>query len=181
MSPVATRLVSVLGAECTGKSTLCPALATAEGGRWIAEYVREFTVLHDRPPHRDEQAHVIAEQVRREQMAARAPGWVFVDSSPLMTAIYSIHYFDDRSLLDAALAHQRTYAATLVCDTDLPWIADGFIRDSAAVRARCQTLLRASLHEACIDYTLVSGDFMTRLATARARLAAVDPISSAPR
>jgi nicotinamide riboside kinase len=175
------QLISVLGAECTGKSTLCPALATAERGRWVAEYVREFTVLNDRPPRQDEQAAVVAEQIRRERVALREPGRVFVDSSPLMTAIYSIHYFDDRSLLDAAIAHQRSYAATLVCDTDLPWIADGFIRDSEAVRMRCQALLREALHAARIDYTLVSGDLATRLATARARLAALDPLSSAPR
>ena len=102
-------------------------------------------------------------------------------ASPLMTAIYSIHYFDDRSLLDEALAHQRSYPATLVCDTDLPWIADGLIRDSEAVRARCQALLRTALHEARITYTLVSGDLATRLAIAHARLAQLDPISSAPR
>ncbi len=102
------QLISVLGAECTGKSTLCPALATAENGRWLAEYVREFCALHDRPPRQDEQAHVVAEQIRREQVAARESGRVFVDSSPLMTAIYSIHYFDDRSLLEPALAHQRS-------------------------------------------------------------------------
>jgi nicotinamide riboside kinase len=147
------QLISVLGAECTGKSTLCPALATAENGRWLAEYVREFCALHDRPPRQDEQAHVAAEQIRREQVAARESGRVFVDSSPLMTAIYSIHYFDDRSLLEPALAHQRSYAATLVCDTDLPWIADGLQRDSATVRMRCQGLLLEALQRARIDYT----------------------------
>ena len=175
------QLISVLGAECTGKSTLCTALATIENGRWIAEYVREFCVLYDRPPHHDEQAAIVAEQIRREHIAMRQPGRVFVDSSPLMTAIYSIHYFDDHSLLDAALTHQRNYAATWVCDTDLPWIADGLIRDSVAVRARCQALLREALHDARIDYTLISGDLATRLAIAHARLGALDPISSAPR
>ena len=175
------QFISVLGAECTGKSTLCSALATTENGRWIAEYVREFCVLYDRPPRQDEQAGVVAEQIRRERMAMRQPGRVFVDSSPLMTAIYSIHYFGDRSLLDDALVHQRSYAATLVCDIDLPWIADGLIRDSEAVRARCQSLLRAALDEAHIAYTLVSGDLATRLAIAHARLGELDPISSAPR
>ena len=175
------QLISVLGAECTGKSTLCPALATAENGRWLAEYVREFCALHDRPPRQDEQALVAAEQIRRELIAARESGRVFVDSSPLMSAIYSVHYFDDRSLLEPALAHQRSYAATLVCDTDLPWIADGLQRDSATVRMRCQGLLLEALQRARIDYTLVGGDLATRIATARAHLAALDPISSAPR
>jgi nicotinamide riboside kinase len=175
------QLISVLGAECTGKSTLCPALATAENGRWLAEYVREFCAQHDRPPRQDEQAHVAAEQIRREQVAARESGRVFVDSSPLMTAIYSIHYFDDRSLLEPALAHQRSYAVTLVCDTDLPWIADGLQRDSATVRMRCQGLLLEALQRARIDYTLVSGELATRIAIARARLATLDPISSTPR
>ena len=176
------QLVSVLGAECTGKSTLCPALAAFEGGRWIPEYVREFFDVNARPPSQHEQHHVVAEQIRREQLARRLPGRVFVDSSPLMTAIYSIHYFGDHALLESALAHQRrSYAATLVCDTDLPWVADGLIRDSPAVRARCQALLLEQLQRGALDFTLVSGALPARLVTARARLARLDPISSAAR
>jgi nicotinamide riboside kinase len=180
--PEVAQLISVLGAECTGKSTLCPALASAEHGRWIPEYVREFCAVHERPPRQHEQRDVAAEQIRRERDAAASTGRVFVDSSPLMTAVYSIHYFGDHSLLEPALAHQRrAYSATLVCDTDLPWIADGLQRDSEAVRARCQAMLIEQLQLAALDFTLVSGDLPTRLAVARGRLALLDPISSPAR
>lgn len=175
------QLVSVLGAECTGKSTVCAALAIAPGPRWLPEYLREFVAQHGRPPRADEQAAIVVRQREREAAAARAGGPVLVDAGALMVAIYSVHYFDDPSLLPAALEWQRQYPLTLVCDTDLPWQADGVQRDGIAVRDRCQQRLLGLLRTHEIEFTLLRGDLPARLATARAALAARVAIPSAPR
>jgi nicotinamide riboside kinase len=98
IAPQAVRRVAVIGAECVGKSTLCAALADALPGCWIPEYLREFCAERGRPPHRIEQTQLFAVQIEREAAAverAAADGlaWVLCDSAPLLTAIFSIHYF----------------------------------------------------------------------------------------
>ena len=37
------RLICLIGAECTGKTTLAQALAQQMAGLWVPEYLRQFT------------------------------------------------------------------------------------------------------------------------------------------
>lgn len=175
---IAVRRVAIIGAECVGKTELAQQLAAELPGLWIAEYLREFCDRLGRTPTPEEQGHILAEQVAREDAAlarARAEGigWVLADSAPLVTAIYSEQLFGDRSLHDRARAHHRRYDATLLLVPDLPWIADGIQRDGPAVRAACHELLLRALHEAHLPYALISGAGAARRQAARAALACV--------
>jgi hypothetical protein len=58
--------IGLIGAESTGKTTLAAQLARATGGLWVPEYLRDFCVLHGRPPRADEQQGVIDGQIARE-------------------------------------------------------------------------------------------------------------------
>jgi len=175
IAPQAVRRVAVIGAECVGKSTLCAALADALPGCWIPEYLREFCAERGRPPHRNEQTQLFAVQIEREAAAverAAADGlaWVLCDSAPLLTAIFSIHYFDDDSLLGPALAHHPRYAATLLLRPDLPWVADGIQRDGEPVRAAVDALIIAQLAAGGVLARPVAGQGPRRVAAALAAL-----------
>lgn len=136
-------VVALLGAECTGKSSLGVALAAALGGSYVAEYLREWCNTQGRTPQQHEQAAIATEQARRIDAA---PGpWVFADTTPLITALCSQHYFNDDSLLPAAIAFQRRCQVHLLCAPDLPWEADGVQRDGPEVRSRFDARLRATL------------------------------------
>jgi nicotinamide riboside kinase len=169
------RRIAVIGAECVGKTALCEALAARLPGLWLPEYLREFCAAHARPPRRDEQARILATQVEREAAtvadAARTGiGWVLCDSAPVITALCSVHYFDDHSLLAPALAHHRHYAATLLLLPDLPWVADGIQRDGPQVRALVHESLVALLARAGIAAQLIGGSGSERIALAVAAL-----------
>ncbi|MFZ8480597.1 AAA family ATPase, partial [Staphylococcus aureus] len=82
-----------LGAECTGKSTLAAALARHCNAGLVSEYLREWCDAHGRTPLRHEQAHIAAEQAARIDAAARQHALVFCDTTPLITALCSEHYF----------------------------------------------------------------------------------------
>lgn len=140
-----TRLVTLLGAECTGKSTLAVALARDLGAGLVTEYLREWCDAHGRTPQRQEQAHIAAEQATRIEAAAVRHELVVCDTTPLITALCSEHYFGDASLTAGALAFQRRCGLTLLCAPDLPWQADGFMRDGPEVRLRFDARLRAAL------------------------------------
>lgn len=156
------RRIAIIGAECVGKTELAQELAQRLPGLWIPEYLREFCDVEARTPRLDEQAHILAEQQRREETAlARARekelSCVLADSAPLVTAGYSELLFADASLYSQALAHHRRYDATLLLATDLPWIADGIQRDGPAVRDAFHELLLQRLQQAKLPFTLIAG------------------------
>jgi nicotinamide riboside kinase len=161
-------LICLMGAECTGKTTLARALAQHFSGFWVPEYLRLFCDQQGRPPGVDEQALVMRAQFEQEaQVVAQARqvgcSYVFCDTAPLLTATYSEFYFADTSLYDAAHALHGRYALTLVLTPDVAWVPDGMQRDGGEVRAKVHSMLQhqlQSMHYPCID---VSGTGESRL------------------
>lgn len=169
------RRVAIVGAECVGKTELAQHLADVLPGLWIPEYLREFCERTQRTPLADEQASILAEQRLREDAAVRqaqAEGlaWVLADSAPLVTAAYSELLFADTSLYPAAVAHHKRYDATLLLMPDLPWVADGILRDGPAVREAFHELLLRRLRAADLTFELIDGVDTRRFEAARAAL-----------
>jgi len=154
--------IAILGAECTGKTTLAQALTSRLATRttsWAlaAEYLRDWCNQHQRTPTRAEQHTIALAQIQRVEALAVRGTSVVADTAPLMTAIYSDILFQDSSLYAAAVEHQRSYDLTLVTGTDLPWVADGLQRDGAAIRATVDRKLRLVLQAHRIDHTVIYG------------------------
>ena len=169
-------VVALLGAESTGKTTLAGQIAVALAGRGVAvevvaEVLREFCDAHARTPRRDEQAAIAAAQTARIGVAATHADVVVADTTALMIAVYSDLVFADTSLYEEAIAAQRRVDLTLVTALDLPWQADGLMRDGAHVREPVDAKLRAALMRGGIAATTVAGAGPARLAAA---LAAID-------
>jgi nicotinamide riboside kinase len=166
-------VIALLGAESTGKTTLAHELGATLAGpdrrvAVVAEYLREFCVLHGRTPRRDEQAGIAAEQTRRIASAAGAHDIVVADTTALMIAVYSDQVFGDTSLYAEALAAHARADLTLLTALDLPWQADGPIRDGPHVRAPVDAKVRAALGRAGMAYAVVGGHGAARVAHALA-------------
>lgn len=141
---------------------LAQALAAHFDGLWVPEHLRAFCDQQGRTPMMDEQAGIMRAQFEHEeQVAAQARqadrAYVFCDSAPLLTAIYSDHYFSDRSLFDCAQALHARYALTLVLGPDLPWLPDGMQRDGALVRAAVHTRIQRELQAMHVPQIEVAG------------------------
>ncbi|MDD5001013.1 ATP-binding protein [Rhodoferax sp.] len=155
----APQLIALVGAECTGKTTLAQALAAHFGGLWVPEALREFCQQQQRTPRADEQAALMRAQFdQEERITAQAKqagcAWVFCDTTPLTTAVYSAYYFSDHALLASAHALQSRYALHLVLHPDVPWVPDGQQRDGASARQAVHAMLQQQLqtrHYPCID------------------------------
>jgi nicotinamide riboside kinase len=155
------RRVALLGAECTGKSSLTH-LLSMRGHATVGEYLREWCLREGRTPLQSEQLGIAQEQQRRIE-AVKAP-WVVADTTALMTALYSVHYFNDHSLMPWAIAEQRRFDLTLLCCPEgVPWQADGWMRDGDATRQRTHAELQALLARAQLPYTLLQGPLEARL------------------
>lgn len=164
--------VVILGAESTGKSTLAAALAMHYQTVWVPEYLREFVELRQRTPWAEEQLPIAITQREREtESETRAHRFLFCDTSPLMTTVYSEYYFGQADVELNALASQHDYAATIVTAPTTPWMPDGLQRESDAVRQQIHARLVRKLDDGGIAYLLVNGDTQQRIAQVEAYLA----------
>ena len=174
----APQLICLIGAESTGKTTLARALAAHFNGPWVPEYLREFCELRGRTPTRDEQSHLLETQVIHENAAwqeakIRNAPFVFCDTGPLLTAIYSAFVFSDESLFTRARSLHARYALTLVLEPDIAWVADAQ-RDGAQVQAPINAMIERELALMNARASRVSGRGEARFAAA---LDAISPLS----
>jgi NadR type nicotinamide-nucleotide adenylyltransferase len=171
------RRIAVLGAESSGKSTLCGALARRYDTLWVPEYLREFVDTHGRVPFESDQYGIARTQRAREDAAAlQANEFLFCDTTPLMTALYSRVYWGrvDASLAELAASHD--YPLTLVTAPDTPWVADGLMRESEEVRQRVFAMLVGELDARGIRFVLLEGDLPHRLRQVEAALKVLKPL-----
>lgn len=179
----AGRIIALVGAESTGKSTLARALADTLPGltglstTWVPEVLREWCDAAGRTPRRDEQAGIAAEQARRIEDAARRHDVVVADTTPLMTAVYHHQVFGDDGLDDLAVEWQRHCHLTLLTALDLPWQADGLQRDGPHVRVPVDSRIRHLLLRAGLPFTVIGGTGERRL---QAALDAISPALLTP-
>ncbi len=156
--------IAILGAESSGKSVLAESLAKHFNTFWVPEYLREFVDTHQRVPRSEEQLHIAQTQRARElELIHTAKDYLFCDTTPLMTALYSRHYFDDLDPELLRLEQQHDYAFTIVTAPDFPWTADGLQRESPAVRQRVHEELLDILDEREIPFMLVEGSLEQRI------------------
>ena len=164
------KTIGLLGGECTGKTTLAKALCDRLDAVLVPEYLREFVVSMGRVPTAREQEAIMETQVAAEANALTGIGpqtLVVCDPAALMTAIYSMAYFNDRSLLEPATLHAKTYGTLIWCGTDIPWEPDGDQRDGPEYRAQVDDLIgevvRETLEPAGIVVHRIDGPVSDRL------------------
>ena len=163
--------IAVLGAESSGKSTLCEALARHYRTVWVPEYLREFVDIHARVPYEEDQFGIATTQRAREDEAcAQARRFLFCDTTPLMTALYSRVYWGRVDARLAALDARHDYAFTLVTAPDTPWEPDGLQRESEEVRQMVHRMLVETLAARGIAYVLLEGSLAQRVRQVEALL-----------
>lgn len=145
-------IVAVIGAESSGKSTLCAALARRYGVPWIAEYAREY--LDVRTPagegspgySRGDVARIARVQIARQRtLAQNYPRLAFVDTDLVVVHVWwQLKYGTVPAWLSEAAARQPvTYH--LLLRPDLEWESDTLREspeDLGVIFAAQQKLLR---------------------------------------
>lgn len=181
-TPERALVIGIVGAESTGKTLLVKELGRTlrERGLQVAtvpEALRLFCDQHGRTPRVDEQLAIAQEQTQSIEAAAQRSAIVLADTTALMTAVYSEIIFGDTSLHAQALADHARCDLTLLTALDLPWEADGIIRDGPQVRAAVDTCLRGLLQQGGVPHALVMGKGLRRQANA---LASIEHLLAAP-
>ena len=168
------RRIGLLGGECTGKTTLAEDLARTLPGFVAEEYLRDFVTDFGRLPTAADQEGIYLTQQMTVRTVERAAAysdtpWVIADPLPLMTAVYSVLYFDDHSLIDAGIADASSYDVLLWCAPDIPWMAEDGMRDGIDFRDRADQVIGEYIAPR-LKLTAISGDHASRLASALAAI-----------
>lgn len=175
--------IVLIGAESTGKTTLCEALAAHYDTVWVAEYGREhwenkIAAQHTPPGETpawsdDEFIHIAEEQQRRENEAAtRANRVLICDTNAFATATWFERYAGTRHPEVDAIGARDQVDLYLIPSPDVPFVQDG-VRDGEKIRewmhARFLELIRAN----GTLYVLITGAWDARLPQA---IAAIDAL-----
>ncbi len=153
--------IAIIGAECSGKSTLTKRLAIQNQGIAVFEYLRHYCSLYGIPSSLNQQIFIAKKQIELENIAVfnslklSLKGQyrqIFCDTSPLLTYIYTLYYFkiDSEFLKELAIKHQKTYQKTFLL-RPLAWIADGQ-RDSPKVQRIIYNMLLDYLNKFKIKF-----------------------------
>lgn len=116
----------VTGPESTGKSTLCEQLAANYNTQWVPEYAREYLMNLGRPYTYDDLLIIARGQLEQEDriVAPLQTPLVFIDTDMYVMKVWCEYVFGKchSFILDEIV--NRKYDLYLLCNTDLPWVAD---------------------------------------------------------
>jgi NadR type nicotinamide-nucleotide adenylyltransferase len=160
------RRVCLIGADCTGKTTLSQELALHFGTVSVPEFARCFLEARSGRFSYSDMARIAKGQLGLEHAAwPKAHRVLLCDGSPLATSVWSLRYFDRVSRTVDQLARTSRYDLYLFTRIDIPWTPDS-LRDSEQWRswldAKCEELLKAR----SLPFVSVSGDREQRFKTA---------------
>ncbi|WP_352337799.1 ATP-binding protein [Psychrobacter sp. 16-MNA-CIBAN-0192] len=170
-TPKSVTKIVILGAESTGKTTLCRDLAAHFNCQWVSEYMR--TYLQDK--WNDEQktctwedllpiaqGQIALENRLAQQAELKNDKYIFCDTSLFELMVYAHWYYDDcpEALTKAALAHH--YDLILLTEVDIPWVADD-LRDSPHEREAISAFFENMLNRYQIPFKKVGGNRLERV------------------
>jgi HTH-type transcriptional repressor of NAD biosynthesis genes len=167
--PAEVMRVVFLGAESSGKSTLCAALAEACGTTWVPEYGRTLHEQKNGNLDVEDLMYIGRRHVELEDEAAsQAHRVLFCDTNASTTALYSYYYFHrcDPALQALAAVCGQRYQHTFICAPTVPFEQDGW-RGPEALRSFQHGAILMQLDFYRIPYTLVTGTVAERVAQVR--------------
>jgi|SRR5450755_432161 NadR type nicotinamide-nucleotide adenylyltransferase len=118
--------IVVTGPESTGKSTLCEQLAAKYTTEWVPEYARQYLLELGRPYVYDDLLIIAKGQLEQEDriMASLKIPLLFIDTDMYVMQVWCEFVFGKCHAFILDQIVKRKYDAYLLCNTDLPWVAD---------------------------------------------------------
>ena len=165
--------VVLTGSESTGKTTVAAELARRYGALLVPEFVRGYAEQRGGVIEFSDHGPIARGQIALEdEYVGRGSPLLVQDTDLLSTVVYCRHYFGSCPEWIEAAAAARRPDLYLLCEIDVPWIADG-VRDRGDRRDEMQSLFREAVRVSGVRTIAIAGDETTRLAAA---VAAIDSL-----
>ena len=167
------RRVTVTGSESTGKTWLAQRLAARFQTIWVAEFARQYALHKAAPLDASDVEPIARGQMEAEDAAlARARNVAILDTDLVSTVVYARHYYGECPAWVERAARARLAELYLLCDIDVPWVADP-ARDRPNARHEIQSAFAKRLQEYGARYVIVRGTWDQRESSAAAAVEAL--------
>jgi nicotinamide riboside kinase len=159
--------VVFVGAESTGKSTLCEYLARQYGSVAVPEIGRYIWEEKQGELNADDYVDIaLRHREAEDEQLPYARRYLFVDTNALTTLLLGLEFGQVAAPAPAALLRcadecRERYAHTFVCADDIPY-EEQPAREDEAWRGRIHQLVLQDLETRGIPYTLVTGSVEER-------------------
>jgi NadR type nicotinamide-nucleotide adenylyltransferase len=171
--------IVVIGPESTGKSTLSEQLARQYQTQWVPEFARNYLIGLGRPYHYEDLLDIARGQIREEDriVASADTEFIFIDTDMYVMKVWCEYVFRKCHpfILDQIV--QRRYDAYLLCNTDLPWVADE-LREYPDLESReaLYHMYKDLMVNQHIPWVDISGNYEARLKKAMAFVNSLDEV-----
>ncbi len=163
--------IAVVGPECSGKTTLCAALAKHYHEMWVGEHARHYLTHLGRRYEEHDLVKIARGQCGLEDDAIRGVTRLqFCDTDMITIRIWSEEVFGHCAPELIALSEHRHYDHWLLCRPDIPWEADP-LRENPHDRDRLFEVYEVVLKKLGKPYTIIEGEHDDRL---RKSIATID-------
>jgi NadR type nicotinamide-nucleotide adenylyltransferase len=163
--PLLKKIV-VIGPESTGKSTLCEQLADHYKTEWVPEYARQYLLKLGRPYNYNDLLIIAKGQLDLEDRIcfSSKKSIIFIDTDMYVMKVWCEFVFGKchSFILDEIV--KRRYERYLLCNTDLPWVADE-LREYPDLESREQLyhMYRDLMINQDTSWVEIGGDYHQRL------------------
>lgn len=167
--------IVVIGPESTGKSTLCELLASHYQTDWVPEYAREYLEIHGADYQYDDLLTIATGQIELEEKITQnverrvstEQKFLFIDTDMYVMKIWCEYVYNQCHNKILNFIAERKYDAYLLCDVDLPWVADE-LRENPDLKEREMLFhfYKDALINQSTPWIIISGDYKERLTNA---------------
>jgi HTH-type transcriptional repressor of NAD biosynthesis genes len=165
--PYFNKKVLLIGAESTGKSTLCRKLSAFFDGKYVGEYGREYEEESIRHFNRNckewsvndyNYVAKIQNQQIEELMSKPNNRLVFVDTDALITQLYCQEYIHIGSkVIDEIIKKQKYDLIFFLSHNNTNWVADG-IRNLENQRDKISNVILEKMKEFNKEYRIIDNN-----------------------
>jgi NadR type nicotinamide-nucleotide adenylyltransferase len=167
MAQNSVKKIAVIGAESTGKTWLCEALAKHYQTVWVPEYARDYFNDSDIYNYTLEDLVIIAKKqiLLEEELIQTAQQYLFCDTTLITLKIWAELEFQTTPEFIAEQLPLINYDHYFITNNDVPWTAD----EQRQNKHSRDLLFKMNLEEVQkigIPYSIISGTYRQRLRNA---------------
>jgi NadR type nicotinamide-nucleotide adenylyltransferase len=151
--------IVITGPESTGKTALAQALAEKLGTVWIPEYARSYVENLNRPYDYDDVVQIARHQIDQETTYSTeaGKGILIFDTWLIITKVWFDLVFGKCPEWVCEHIWSTKIDLFLICDTDLPWIADSVRENGGDKREELFQRYCNEIRSFGFNYEIVNG------------------------